>query len=67
MKYFKKEKAHQITDLGKDLLRVAEFMKTGKDHGTVVEAMTTALRAAVSSEAKTVEQALQIGASEWYK
>lgn len=56
-----------ISDMGKELLQVTNFLHEGLDHGTVVEAMYYALKAALTGEATTVEEALQIGASEWYK
>lgn len=54
-----------LMDIQMNLIR--KFLRDGEDHGTVVEAMYYALKAALTGEATTVEEALQIGASEWYK
>lgn len=67
MTEFNEAQAQAITDMGKELLQVKDFLHEGMDHGTVVEAMLYALKAALSGEATTVEDALYIGASEWYK
>ena len=67
MREFNKAQAQAISDMGKELLQVKDFLHEGMDHGTVVEAMYYALKAALTGEATTVEDALYIGASEWYK
>lgn len=67
MTEFNEAQAQAITDMGKELMQVADFLQEGMDHGTVVEAMHYALKAALTGEATTVEDALYVGASEWYK
>ena len=67
MREFNEAQAQAISDMGKELLQVKDFLHEGMDHGTVVEAMYYALKAALTGEATTVEDALYIGASEWYK
>ena len=61
------KQARAISDMGKELLQVTNFLHEGMDHGTVVEAMYYALKAALTGEARTISEALEIGASEWYK
>ncbi len=51
----------------KDIIMVSEFMNLGLEHGTLAEAVYYALKAALTGEATTMEEALQIGAGEWYK
>lgn len=51
----------------KDIIMVSEFVSLGLEHGTLAEAVYYALRAAVTGLAKTIEEALMEGASEWYK
>lgn len=46
---------------------IADFLKNGEMHGTVIEALHAALSSAVNGEAETIEGALEIGESEWYK
>lgn len=46
---------------------VADFLKLGEIHGTVVEALHAALSSALNGEAKSVDEALAIGEREWYK
>ena len=46
---------------------VQKFMKTAETHGTTIEAVTSALDAAVNGEARSIEEALDTGASEWFK
>lgn len=64
---FNRAQARAISDMGKELIQVTNFLHEGMDHGTVAEAMYYALKAALTGEATTIEEALQIGASEWYK
>lgn len=59
--------ARAISDMGKELLQVTNFLHEGMEHGTVVEAMLYALKAALTGKAKTIEEALMEGAGEWYK
>lgn len=61
------EQAKQFIETGKEMLSVADFLHEGMKHDTVVEAVYCALKAALSGEAKTVEEALHIGSGEWYK
>lgn len=51
----------------KDIIMVSEFVSLGLEHGTLAEAIYYALRAAVTGQAKTIEEALMEGAGEWYK
>ena len=67
MREFNEAQAQAITDMDKELMQVADFLHEGMDHGTVVEAMYYALKAALTGEATTVEDALYVGAIEWYK
>ena len=64
---YNEKQAQAISDMGKELLQVTNFLHEGMDHGTVVEAMYYALKAALTGEARTISEALEIGASEWYK
>ena len=50
-----------------DMTMVSEFISLGQEHGTLAEAMYYALKAALTGEAKTIEEALMEGAGEWYK
>ena len=50
-----------------DVLLVYDFLREGMEHGTVVEATYCALKSVLMGEAKSVEEALRIGSSEWYK
>jgi hypothetical protein len=67
MREFNEAQALAISDMGKQLLQVKDFLHEGMDHGTVVEAMYYALKAALTGEAQDISEALYIGASEWYK
>lgn len=51
----------------KDIVMVSAFVSLGLEHGTLAEAVYYALRAAVTGQAKTIEEAILEGASEWYK
>lgn len=53
--------------VARELSWVKEFVREGIQHGTLAEAIYYALRAAVTGRAKTIEEALMEGASEWYK
>lgn len=64
---YNEKQAQDVTDMGKELQQVANFLHEGMDHGTVVEAMYYALKAALTGEARNISEALDIGASEWYK
>ena len=64
---YNEKQAQAISDMGKELLQVTSFLHEGMDHGTVVEALYYALKAALTGEARTISEALEIGASEWYK
>ena len=44
---------------------VQEFIRTGEDHGTLVEAVYQALMEV--REGASISQALQIARDEWYK
>ena len=46
---------------------IKQFLDDGMQHGTVVEALYDAFSAIESGEAKNIQEALLIGASEWYK
>lgn len=67
MTEFNKAQAQAISDMGKELLQVTSFLHEGMDHGTAIEAIYYALKAALTGEARTISEALEIGASEWYK
>jgi hypothetical protein len=56
---------NRFADVG--LSAVSEFLEMGKLHGTTSEAIYWAITAALTGEAHTVEEALEQGASEWYK
>lgn len=55
----------RFTDVG--LTAVTKFLELGELHGTTPEAIYWAITAALTGEAHTVEEALELGASEWYK
>ena len=67
MTEFNEAQAQAISDMDQELLQVKDFLHEGMDHGTVVEAMYYALKAALTGEAQDISEALFIGASEWYK
>lgn len=67
MTEFNIEQSQAISDMDKELMQVTNFLHEGMDHGTIVEAMYYALKAALTGEATTVEEALYVGSSEWYK
>ena len=46
---------------------IAAFLKNGEIHGTVVEALHAALSSVLNGESESIEDALAIGESEWYK
>ena len=46
---------------------IRKFLRDGEEHGTVVEALYEAFRAFETGEAHDIQEALSIGASEWYK
>ena len=50
-----------------DLEATADFVETGKLHGTLIEAMTWAIAAGIAGNAGTVQEALDQAATEWYK
>lgn len=50
-----------------ELSWVTKFVREGIQHGTIAEAVYYALKAALTGEAKTIEEALMEGAGEWYK
>ena len=54
-----------LKDMHMDLIR--KFLEEGQEHGTTVEALYYAFRAILDGEAKTIQEALETGASEWYK
>lgn len=54
-----------LIDIHMDLIR--KFLEEGLKHGTVVEALYYAFRAILDGEAKTLQEALDTGAGEWYK
>ena len=54
-----------LKDIHMDLIR--KFLEEGQEHGTTVEALYYAFRAILDGEAKTLQEALDTGASEWYK
>lgn len=67
------EEARKMTAMGREILRninlhaIKAFLDTGNEHGTTVEALYEAFQAVFAGEAQTISEALQIGASEWYK
>ncbi len=54
-----------LKDMHMDLIR--KFLEEGQEHGTTVEALYYAFRAILDGEAKTIQEALETGASEWFK
>ena len=46
---------------------IKQFLDDGMEHGTVVEALYDAFSALETGEARSIQEALNIGASEWYK
>lgn len=50
-----------------DLEATADFIETGKLHGTLIEAVTWAIAAGITGSASTVQEALSQAALEWYK
>lgn len=54
-----------LMDIHMNLIR--KFLEEGQEHGTVVEALYYAFRAILDGEAKTLQEALETGAGEWYK
>lgn len=54
-------------DMDSGLTAISEFIQDGIQHGTLAEAMQVSIESALHGEASSVEEALRIGASEWYK
>ncbi len=50
-----------------DFEAAADFVETGKLHGTLIEAITWAIEAGITGSAGTVQEALNQAALEWYK
>ena len=67
------EQAEKVTAAARQALMyiqmnlIRKFLRDGEDHGTVVEALYEAFRAFETGEARDIQEALSIGASEWYK
>lgn len=59
--------ANRMSRNAHELSWVTEFVREGIQHGTIAEAVYYALKAALTGEAKTIEEALMEGAGEWYK
>ena len=53
--------------LENEMNAVLNFVREGEEHGTIVEAIHWAIKSALSGEAKTVEEAVALAESEWYK
>ena len=51
----------------KEMDLVDMFILDADEHGTIVEAVYTAIKSALNGEAKSVEEALNIAKDEWYK
>lgn len=66
-------KTLEMTDMVQCILRginqdaIKYFLEEGKKYGTTVEALYEAFTAALTGEACTINEALRIGALEWYK
>ena len=54
-------------DIDSELTATAAFIQEGLELGPVAEAVHAAITAALNGEASTVEEALELGAEEWYK
>lgn len=59
------ERAQEITDTCREMLRLAEFVQEGLTHQTLVEALYTAMKELQSG--CTIEEALRTGRLEWFK
>ena len=71
--FYSSEQAEEVTAAARQALMdihmnlIRKFLRDGEDHGTVVEALYDAFRAIQTGEAQDISEALNIGASEWYK
>ena len=71
--FYSSEQAEEVTAAARQALMdihmnlIRKFLRDGEDHGTVVEALYDAIRAIQTGEAQDISEALNIGASEWYK
>ena len=59
------ERAQEITDTCREMLRLAEFVQEGLAHQTLVEALYMAMKELQAG--CTIEEALRTGRLEWFK
>lgn len=62
-----KETLQVPSDIESELTATAAFIQEGLELGPVAEAVHAAITAALNGEARTVEEALELGGDEWYK